>query len=315
MAKKTKASKKASKGATKKKATKPKPSQLRKASLKMPVRPSPSAPKPTAKPAVSRSPAAPPAPKDRGALAARMAAFSQKVQDEEETPVAVRSWSEAKAEKPASKKLLPRTGEVTPAEEEEDEPEETEAEPAETSDDESRDEAPAGEAEEADEEEEEDEEPPRPISRPQMNPLSGPMAVPKDRELEFEVAPRHKIKKAGKGGERPEEFGPVELRQATASGGRHITRSLPENLQRAADRIQPLATPPEKTSGKKSSPAERFEVSMDKRAGPKLPDLSHWGDVEIGQQTLSGSRKVGTLTPQQQAEEKRREEEKKRAKK
>jgi len=265
---------------------------------------------PPAKP--SRAPAkAAPAPKpstQTDALAARMAAFSQKVQTEEETPVAVRSWSEAKAEKPASKQLLPKTGEVTPAEVTEEEPEidlgddGTEApETEETAAD-----------EEPDEEEEETRTPPPPSGKPQMNPLTGPQSVPKDHELEFEVATRPKIKKAGKGGERPEEFGPVELRQATASGGRHLTRALPENLQRGAERIQPLATPPDK---KKKLEPERFEVSMDKRAGPNYADLAQWGDVEIGQQTLSGSRSVGKLSPQEEAQRRREEEERKRGKK
>jgi hypothetical protein len=325
MAKKAKDRKPAAKSA--KPSPKPKAPPARQAAPPKPVpksKPVPRAKAPAPKPAAKRPPArtpkpaaaprtqAPPAAKGKEALAARMAAFSQKVQEEEEAPVAVRSWSEAKAEKPASKQLLPKTGEVTPAEDE-DESEETETEEPESSEQggEGTDEEPSDDSDE----EAPAEEPPRPTGKPQMNPLTGPLAVPKDRELEFEVAPRHKIKKAGKGGERPEEFGPVELRQATASGGRHITRALPENLQRGAERIQPLATGTEKGGAKKKAGPERFEVSMDKRAGPRLPDISTWGDVEIGQQTLSGSRKVGMLSPEEEAERRRAEEERKRAKK
>lgn len=266
------------------------------------VRPGPARPRSLLPPKSAVLPEAkspPPAPKGIAAdVAARMAAFSDKVLREEEEGVAVRSWSEAKTGQPGSKELLPKTGEVRPkgGVNWEDLVEDEEAE----DDDEAPRKDVFGEAEpeQKDEESEKDaegeEEP-----EPRLEPLTGPQSVPKDvpTEPKFEVSRGKKGKKALPA----PDFGVVELRQATATGGRHITRSKAENLQRAVDRIQALATP-EKRKGKrpKASP-EKFDVVSDAPpagAGYKTPDLTDFGEVEIGQQTRSGKRKVGTLKAQ-----------------
>ena len=124
-------------------------------------------PKRVAKAARSTPPKPPSSP-----LAARLAAFSAKALAEEEEPVAVRSWSEAKQGSSGSKQFLPKTGQVRkapPAEDEDEEPRDA--------DEESADETPR-EAAQA---------PPPATAKPRLDPLTGPLAVPRDRELEFRV--------------------------------------------------------------------------------------------------------------------------------
>jgi hypothetical protein len=134
--------------------------------------------------------------------------------------------------------------------------------------------------------------------------MSGKLGIPKQRTEEYQVAPALTKKGRAPKLETTESYGPVELRQATATGGRHITRSNPENLQKGASRIQPLASGGEAKKGEKHKP-ERFDVAQQTRsgtrdpraptAGPLSSDLSDFGEIEIGQQTLSGSRKIGKL--------------------
>lgn len=211
------------------------------------------------------------------AVAQRMAAFSAKVLEEEEAPVAVRSFIEARAGSSGSKEYLPKTGEVSATEEED----------AEESDTGEGDVDASGE--------------------PRLQPLSGPMAVPKNQSDEFHVAER-KAPKRGTRAVKPEEFGPVELRQATASGGRFLTRSKAENLQKAASRIHPLASSDASQTMKGKAKAPSFTVGQSGRdesgALRAQKDLMDFGEVEIGQQTLSGSRKVGKLHSSSEDEEK-----------
>lgn len=191
----------------------------------------------------------------------KMAAFSAKILKEEETPVAVRSWTEAKTGSQGSQELIPKTGTVvstgTPA-------------------------------------------PPTSAGEPRLDPLTGPAAVPRARNERFEFR-ESTAPKRGKKAQNPQDFGQVELRQATASGGRHLTRAKPENLQRGASRIRPLASG-EETGHMGATKRERFEVpppvqheNEGGRAGTLPTDLLDFGDVTIGQQTRSGSRTVGKL--------------------
>ena len=73
---------------------------------------------------------------------------------------------------------------------------------------------------------------------------------------------------------------------------------------------QDKLTPLMRASARGDLPA--VKALLDKRAGPKLTDLHDWGDVEIGQQTLSGSRKVGRLSPQEEEDRRQAEEARKR---
>lgn len=182
-------------------------------------------------------------------LAARMAAFSQKVIKEEERPVAVRSFTEARAGSEGSTVLTPKTGEV----------------------------------------------------EPRMQPMTGQQAVPRRSESpEFAAGRPRKMRV-----ETPDSFGPIELRQATASGGRHITRAKAENLQRGASRIGALASPGAEERRGGSRKDDEFEVARPRPEAAVLPDaLTDMGDVEIEQQTLSGSRRVGRLAKSEKEEDK-----------
>lgn len=234
--------------------------------MKKASRPKPKARK-SSKPATSRSkrsnPARRSAPAAKSPVARRMAAFSGKVLEEESVPVAVRSFSEARAGSEGSKVLIPTTGQVEPRLE--------------------------------------------PI-------LGGGLVVPKAREeLEGFQSPPPSKRKARL--ETPDAFGQVELRQATASGGRRVSRAKPENLQRGASRIHALASAEEAAAkgGKtKRGPQGSFEVQQQTASGSRAPgagggpavpsSLTDWGEVEIGQQTRSGARKVGTLRPRKDDE-------------
>lgn len=203
-----------------------------------------------------------------------MTQFSKQALKEEEQPVAVRSFSEARAGSKGSATLLPKTGEVT-------------------SPDPSPKRTPVG-------------------SEPRLGPLLGEVAVPKVRAQEF-VAPRLGKKKPKL--DTPETFGQVELRQATATGGRHIARAKPENLQRGASRIGALARAEEPTKGKKRRESESpdFEVQQQTASGSRTPGektvlpverlLTDFGEIEIDQQTRSGARKVGRLASSEEESE------------
>lgn len=211
--------------------------------------------------------------------ATRMTAYSKKVLQEEAKPVAVRSWSEAKQGHAGGQEYVPRTGEVRPA-----------AVPPRP---------PQGSPEAEGESEHGD--------RVRIEPLSGPVAVPRSRVEEFDLAPARPTKGKRSKAETPKDFGPVELRQATASGGRHLTRAKAENLQRGAGRIQPLASAPTASAAKRASGrGERPRRDASPEAAGRLPDLSDWGEIEIDQQTLSGSRKVGNLDAEEAERAKRK---------
>lgn len=199
--------------------------------------------------------------KPHGALAQRMTAFSEKVREEEEAPVAVRSFSEARAGLEGSKVLVPSTGRVEPADSEE----------------------------ESEEDDEED------AGEPQMKPILGQMALPRTRQEAFQP-PR--ATKRGTKVATPDDFGQIELRQATASGeGKHLAHARAENLQRGASRIGALASPgaPPKAAKARPRADEEFDVARPGAGRKNLESLADFGDVEIDQQTLSGSRKLGKL--------------------
>jgi hypothetical protein len=240
MAKKAPKSKSAAKKPTAKK-SKPSKAQPKKAAAKAPV-----------------SKAAAKAPKIDPKAAARakaMAAFSSKVLTEEEAPVAVRSFIEARQGIEKSQELNAKTGEVS-----------------------ARVDLPPSN---------------RPSAEPRADPLSGPVAVPRPQNEEFKIRERATPKK-GQKAVTPEDFGQVELRQATASGaGRHLTTAKPENLQRGAGRIKPL-TSGEDDATPSLSKKSKGDFVVGSQGGAKA-DLSDFGEVEIGQQTLKGSKKIGTL--------------------
>lgn len=187
------------------------------------------------------------------AAPSKLAGFSKQILAEETTPVAVRSWSEAKTGSTGHQELLPKTGHVRPV----------------------------------------DEDPSDASPEPRASPLAGPMAVPKAQKEEFRAGPHSRRKT-----ETPQDFGQVELRQATASGGRHLTKAKAENLQRGASRIRPLASGKDEPTARRHLEAEDSETDSSLAPPRKLPspkELTDFGEVEIGQQTLSGSRKVGKL--------------------
>jgi hypothetical protein len=189
-----------------------------------------------------------------------MRRFSTAVLKEESQGVEVKSWQEARQGVPGSKRFVPSTGGVEPV-----------VQATQTVN-----------------------------ASPRLDPLSGPMAVPKPRNEQFVLAPKRKGRKA-KRIETPQDFGQVDLQQATANGGRSVGRLKAENLQRAAGRIQPLMAPSEETKGRSS----KGKSSALKPGSASGLDSSYmeFGEVEIGQQTLRGSRKVGTLSGYQKADQ------------
>lgn len=252
--------------------------------------------RPAAKRAAARGKASASAPKPKIAgvdpeIARRMAAFSSQVTKEEEAPVAVRSFNEARAGIQKSQELNVKTGQAKPVK-----PLKGAPPPS----------APPIELEaEADADEDEidvDEELAEvtkgmEVHRPKMEPLTGPLAVPKAREPEeFKLAaPPPK----GKKGALPtkDDLGRIELRMQRGTKDEKIAEANPDYLQRsfnkAAERGKVAATTGQR--GEHEEKAEEFEVAMDKSNRKVDASLLDFGDVEIAQQTRKGSRKVGKL--------------------
>lgn len=197
-----------------------------------------------------------------------MAAFSKQVLEEEEAPVAVRSFIEARQGVEKSKELNVKTGEMDPA-----------------TDDEGTDE-PEGDVPEF-----------TSAPAPKLEPLAGPAAVPKRKgEEDFRIA---QSSKKGKKPEAPskDDLGKIELRMQRGSGDATIGRASPDYLQRSFNRAKEsgrVAAPPARKTATKD---EAFEVAQDKPAPPRDASLLDFGDVEIAQQTRSGRKKLGKLDP------------------
>ena len=200
-----------------------------------------------------------------------MAAFSAKMLEEEAEPVAVRSFVEARQGVEASKELNVKTGQAQAVDDSEDLDEETDEDVPEF----------------------------KPAPPPKLEPLTGPVAVPKKRpDEEFRIAtPRKK----GKGAEAPTkaDLGKIELRMQRGTGDATIGRASPDYLQRSFNRAKETGRvtgggarkEPEKTR------EDEFEVAQDRSAAPKDTSLLDFGDVEIAQQTRSGRKKLGKLDP------------------
>ena len=229
-------------------------------------------------PARGRTPAkkARPKPSPARAPKTKMAAFSAQVLAEEEKAVQVRTFNEARAGIEASAEFTPKTGEVQPLDAQ----------------------APKGKASAAQLEQFLSKRPSKPAAAAGSSAdlefeADGPSAAPTrslDRKSEHLVAANKRRKPKL---ETAEDYGKVELRQATASGGRKVASLHKDNLQRAAERLKPLASAEE---SKTRSKPDTFEVAQDGSArASRMPDISDFGEVEIGQQTLSGSRRVGRL--------------------
>lgn len=283
---------------TKKKARFAKPAK-KTAARKTPAKPARKAAKRAARPApkraTGRTKAASPAPRPKIArvdpeIAKRMAAFSSQVAKEEEAPVAVRSFNEARSGIQKSQELNVKTGEAKPVK-----PVRGTAPPA----------APPIELEaqaDAEEEIDVDEELAEvtrgmEVHRPKMEPLAGPAAVPKPREEEeFKLAsPPPKGKKGALATK--EDLGRIELRMQRGTKDEKIAEANPDYLQRsfnkAAERGKVAATTGQR--GEHEEKPEEFEVAMDKSNRKVDASLLDFGDVEIAQQTRKGSRKVGKL--------------------
>lgn len=221
-------------------------------------------------------------------LAERMAAFSEKVLEEEEAPVAVRTFNEARAGVDASKTLDVKSGSVEPIEED-DEPEDDEDELVEF-----------------------EEVPPPPLQRaplgaqrsmspptqkPAMQPLSGPAAVPKTKPTEeFKVAPPPGKKKKDQLQTR-DDLGKIELKMQRGTKDATIANASPDYLQRsykkAAQSGKTSATSMKHDESNKSD--AHFEVAQDKPDKPLDSSLLDFGDVEIAQQTRKGKKTLGKL--------------------
>lgn len=281
---------------SKKKANKSKP--VKKAAAKKAprkaARPAPkrAAPKKSKKSAPTRAaPKAAPRPKVGGVspeVAKRMAAFSSQVVEEEEAPVAVRSFNEARAGIEKSKELDVKTGQAKPV---------GSPAPQKRPDVELESEADADEEEIDVDKELADVTEGMEVHRPQMEPLAGPVAVPKRRESEeFQLGA---TAKKGKKGALPtkEDLGRIELRMQRGTKDQKIAEANPDYLQRsfnkAAEKGKVAATTGQR--GEHESKDEEFEVAMDKGNKRLDQSLLDFGDVEIAQQTRKGSRKVGKL--------------------
>ncbi|HEX9817177.1 MAG TPA: hypothetical protein VGB18_09375 [Candidatus Thermoplasmatota archaeon] len=205
-----------------------------------------------------------------------MAAFAQQVKQEEEAPVAVRTFNEARAGVEKSKELDVRTGNVKPV-------------AAPNEDDEDL----------AEFEEVERETPPqRPVQQgrapPQMEPLTGKLAVPKRKESEeFRIALPPKGKKSAP--PTKDDLGRIELRMQRGTTDRTVANASPDYLQRsfkkASQSGKTAAVPAEAGEHNEDS----FEVTADKPERRLDASLTDFGDVEIAQQTRKGKRTLGTL--------------------
>ncbi len=209
------------------------------------------------------------------ALAKRMAAFAQQVTKEEVAPVAVRTFNEARAGVEKSKELDVRSGSVK------------------------RVAAKAEDEEELAEFEEVNEPtPPRPIQQgrvpPQMEPLTGKLAVPKRKESEeFQIAAPSKGKKSAP--PTRDDLGKIELRMQRGTTDKTVANASPDYLQRSFKK----ASQSGKTAAMPAEGEERsedsFEVTADKPERRFDASLMDFGDVEIAQQTRKGKRTLGTL--------------------
>lgn len=290
--------------AAKKKSSKSKPTP--KKTAKRAPTPKKTASKPKTKSPVRRPPTA--KPKDERAR--RLALFSQQVVKEEATPVAVRTFNEARAGIEQSKHLDIRSGQVTPKPSgagAKAKPAPPPVPPSAVVRPPERSAGPPPQPQpEADEDLQaeierdlEGMETENPPPRPKMEPLTGRLAVPKrSNPLEEEFRPGPSAKK-GKKGAPPtkEEFGKIELRMQRGTKDEAIATASPDYLQRsfrhAAQKGKVAATAPV-VSDEPHKP-EEFEVAMDKGKRRVDAALTDFGDVEIAQQTRRGSRKVGKL--------------------
>jgi hypothetical protein len=293
--------------AAKKKSAKPKAAKkavAKKTTAKKPVKRTPTPKKPVAKAkpkAVSRS--ASPAPKDE--RAARIAAFSKLVIKEEEAPVAVRSFNEARQGIERSKELDVKSGQVKPAvpkgkplmaairpkapppqataasKDEDDIDAQIEADLAEIDEDMKGAETSS--------------------TRPKggMQPLAGDAAVPRRTnplDEEFRIGASAK---KGKKGAPPtkEDLGKIELRMQRGTKDATIGTASPDYLQRSFNKAAEKGKVAATTSTRKEELAkdDEFEVAMDKGERRFDARLADFGDVEIAQQTRRGAKKVGKL--------------------
>jgi hypothetical protein len=138
--------------------------------------------------------------------------------------------------------------------------------------------------------------------RPQMEPLTGKLAVPKTRETEeFKLAAPAKKGKKGKVPTK-DDLGKIELRMQRGTTDKTVAKASPDYLQRsfkmAAQSGKTAAAPTR--SG--DADENKFEVAQDKRMRPLDASLTDFGDVEIAQQTRKGKRTLGTLDTENQKE-------------
>ena len=258
-----------------------KPAKANKPRTRAATKPAP-VPTPKAKPAKQKTPSTSPG---ANPLAKRMAAFANQVTKEEEAPVAVRTFNEARAGIERSQELDARTGEVKPVAPQDEEGEDL------------------AEFEEVDQEESDEQPAPPPPQRPvqqgrpapQMEPLTGKFAVPKRKESEdFQIAPPPA---KGKKSAPPtkEDLGRIELRMQRGTTDKTVATASPDYLQRSFKK----ATQSGKTAAQPAEASERsedsFEVTADKPERRIDASLTDFGDVEIAQQTRKGKRTLGTL--------------------
>jgi hypothetical protein len=309
MPSKKKPAKTAKKGPAKKpvkKAARPAPKKTKAASKRV-------APKKASKPS---KPSVKALPRGLPERAKRMAMFSQQVVKEEEAPIAVRTFNEARAGVEESKQLDIRSGQVkpvagakpvpTPTPPRAASPAPTPSVPTPRPPPQPQPEADEDlEAEIARDLEEMDMGETR--SQPKLEPLAGQASVPKRTnplDEEFKVGASAK---KGKKGAPPtkEDLGKIELRMQRGSKDEAIAHASPDYLQRsfnkAAQKGKVAATSAAK--GSEEHKVDEFEVAMDK--GQKRLDaaLSDFGDIEIAQQTRRGSKKVGKLDTDESDEE------------
>jgi hypothetical protein len=227
------------------------------------------------------------APSGASALAKRLAAFSQQVVKEEEAPVAVRTFNEARAGIEKSKEIDVRTGAVKPvgAQDDVDEPSGEDDEELTEFEEVAPEPAPAPMKPQQG----------RPVTKPQMEPLTGALAVPKTRpEEDFRMAaPAPK----GKKGAPPtkEDLGRIELRMQRGTTDKTIANANPDYLQRSFKKASQTGKTAARPSQEGKGDMDSFEVAMDKPERRLDASLADFGDVEVAQQTRKGKRTLGTL--------------------
>lgn len=246
----------------------PKPAKANKPPTRAAAKRSPLPPS-KGKPARRASPPAPALPKP-------IALFSRKVLEEEDAPVAVRTFNEARAGIEKSKELDVRTGRVKPVE---------------------------GSTADTDLAEFEEVPPSPPPARPQlgrpvapqMEPLTGRLAVPQQKQDEdFRLAAPTKGRKTAP--PTREDLGKIELRMQRGTTDKTVARASPDYLQRSFKKAQESGkTSASPTDASKPSEEEAFEVENDRPERRLDASLTDFGDVEIAQQTRKGRRTLGTL--------------------